>query len=308
MAAIDAGGGRAGAAPRRARVAAPPPSKLRAAHGVGLRAPVAGAVAALLAVLIIAAGLATGGRGEALLDMSQDAAYALAQDLSHVPGLFKGDLDSFGWRVAEVRLKGATPAAEGEILAAANVRPGVSLTALDLAAIRARVEKVGWVASARVIRLLPSSLEIVVVQRPLMAVWEHAGRAIVVAANGTPVTAVDPRAFPALPLIVGAGANTAAAAFLPVLARHPGVMNKTKALVRVDDRRWNLKLSGEGVVLLPPEDEEGALQRLEALQARAKILDLGLARIDLRDPEMVVVRPRGAATPAAAPNAANEGA
>jgi len=298
MAAIDAGGGRAGAAPRRPRVAAPPPSKLHAAHGVGLRAPVAGAVAALLALLIIAAGLATGGRGEALLDISQDAADASAQALSKVPGLLKGDLDSFGWRVAQVRILGATPAAEAEILAAADVRPGQSLTALDLAAIRARVEKVGWVASARVIRLLPGALEIAVVQRPLMAIWEHAGHATVVAANGTPVNVVDPSAFPGLPLVVGEGANTAASAFLPILARHPGLMGKTKALVRVDDRRWNLLLADGGLVFLPADDEEGALQHLEALQASAKILDLGLARIDLRDPEMVVVRPRSAPAPA----------
>lgn len=309
MAAIDAGGASSGgrAAPRR-RAAAPPPSKLHATHGVGLRAPVAGAVAALLALLIIAAGLATGGRGEALLDMSQEAADTSAQALSNVPGFIKGDLDSLGWRVAQVRLKGATPAAEAEILAAADVKAGQSLTALDLAAVRARVEKVGWVASAQVIRLLPSTLEIVVVQRPLMAVWEHAGRATVVAANGTPVGVVDPGVFPTLPLIVGEGANTAAAAFLPVLARHPGVMAETKALVRVDDRRWNLTLSDGGVVLLPAEDQEGALQHLDALQASEKILGLGLARIDLRDPEMVVVRPRSAPAPVTAADSTKKGA
>jgi len=309
MAAIDAGGARSGgrAAPRR-RAAAPPPSKLHATHGVGLRAPVAGAVAVLLALLIIAAGLATGGRGEALLDVSQEAADASAQALSNVPGFLKGDLDSLGWRVAQVRLKGATPAAEAEILSATDVKAGQSLTALDLAAVRARVEKVGWVASARVIRLLPSTLEIVVVQRPLMAVWEHAGRATVVAANGTPVNVVDPGVFPALPLIVGEGANTAAAAFLPVLARHPAIMAKTKALVRVDDRRWNLTLGDEGVVLLPAEDEEGALQHLDGLQGREKILGLGLARIDLRDPEMVVVRPRSAPAPVPAADSTKKGA
>jgi len=140
------------------------------------------------------------------------------------------------------------------------------------------------------------------VQRPLMALWEHAGRITVVAANGTPVNAVNPGAFPALPLVVGEGANTAASGFLPILARHPGLMTKIKALVRVDGRRWNLRLADGGAVLLPSEDEEGALQHLEALEAQSRILDLGLARIDLRDPEMVVVRPRSAPTtpPAAA--------
>jgi cell division protein FtsQ len=305
MAAIDAGSARA--APRRSRVVAtPPPSKLRAAHGVGLSAPMAGAVAALLAVLIIAAGLATGGRGEALLDMGQDAADGLSHAMAGAPGVFSGNLDGFGWRVAQVRLKGATSQAEGEILAAAAVRPGQSLTALDLSAIRARVEKVGWVSGARVIRLLPNTLEIVVIQRPLMAIWEHGGQVAVVAANGAPVGGVDPRVFPSLPLIVGEGANTAAAAFLPVLARHPAILAKTKALVRVDDRRWNLKLGDGGVVLLPAEGEEGALQHLDALQGGAKILGLGLARIDLRDPEMVVVRPRSA--PATTPDPMKKGA
>jgi len=266
----------------------------------------AGAVAALLALLIIAAGLATGGRGEAVLDMSEDAADGLSHALAQAPGVLSGNLDGFGWRVAQVRLKGATAQAQAEILAAAAVRPGQSLTALDLPAIRARVEKVGWVASARVIRLLPNTLEIVVVQRPLMAVWEHAGQATVIAANGTAVGGVDPAAFPALPLIVGEGANTAAAAFLPILARHPGILAKTKALVRVDDRRWNLKLGDGAVVLLPAQDEEGALQHLDALQGGAKILSLGLARIDLRDPEMVVVRPRTA--PVTTPEPTKKGA
>ena len=50
-----------------------------------------------------------------------------------------------------------------------------------------------------------------------------------------------------------------------------------------------------GVIMLPAQDEGSALARLDGLDRTAKILDLGFARVDLRDPEMVVVRPRGAA-------------
>ena len=46
-------------------------------------------------------------------------------------------------------------------------------------------------------------------KRPLMAVWEHAGRTVVVADDGTVVTKVDPGHFGGLPLIVGDGANPA---------------------------------------------------------------------------------------------------
>lgn len=295
-------------APRRGRASPAPPSKLRAAYALGLSAPVAGAVAALLASLILVAALATGGRGDEVMIAGKDTLASASRVAAAAPGLFGGDLESLGWKISAVRLQGATPAAQGEILTAAAVRPGGSLTGLDLAAVQARVENVGWVARARVIRLLPNTLEIAVIQRPLMAVWQHAGRTVVVAGNGAVENAVDPTRFPGLPLIVGVGANTSAAALLPSLAARPQLMSKVQALVRVDDRRWNLRLRDGGVVMLPADDQEAALRRLDALESQTPVLSLGLARIDLRDPEMVVLRPNGVSPPAATQGGTKNGA
>jgi cell division protein FtsQ len=282
------------------RAVPPPPSKLRATQAVGLRAPVAAAATVLLALMIIAAGLATGGRGERLVAWTEDGAVQAARALAAVPGLAAGGVESLGLKVREVHLQGASPAAQAEILAAAGVEPGQSITALDLAAVRARVEAVGWVASARVVRLWPGTIVIIVDQRPLIALWQHAGRTAVIASNGAIVESVDPAHFTALPLVVGDGANVAAAAILPQLSRHPRLWTRLSALVRVDGRRWDLRLTEGGVVLLPESGEDAALSRLDALDESSRILALGLARIDLRDPEMVVVRPRGAVAPTAA--------
>jgi cell division protein FtsQ len=103
-----------------------------------------------------------------------------------------------------------------------------------------------------------------------------------------------------LPLIVGAGANTAAAALLPLVSARPRLAQRLAALVRVDDRRWNLNLKDGGVILLPAIGEAAALLRLDALDRQARLLDLGFARIDLRDPEMILVRPHGPTAPALA--------
>jgi cell division protein FtsQ len=279
---------------------APAPSKLRATQAVGLQAPVAAAAAGLLALMIIAAALATGGRGARVAGWAADGAAAAGRWLAAAPRFAAGGVESLGLKVREVHLQGASPAAQAEILAAAGVRPGQSITALDLAAVRARVEAVGWVASARVVRLWPATVVIVVDQRPLIALWQHAGRLAVIASNGAVVASVDPAHFKALPLVVGEGANVAAAAVLPRLSRHPKVWSRLSALVRVDGRRWNLQLTDGAVVLLPEADEDGALSRLDALDESSRILSLGLARIDLRDPDMVVVRPRGAPAPTAA--------
>ena len=68
--------------------------------------------------------------------------------------------------------------------------------------------------------------------------------------------------------------------------------------MRVDDRRWDLRLKDGSLIQLPATNEEGALIRLDQLDQKSRILELGFARVDLRDPEMVAVRPREARAPA----------
>ena len=43
---------------------------------------------------------------------------------------------------------------------------------------------------------------------------------------------------------------------------------------------------------LPATGEDAALIALDSLDGRARLLELGFARVDLRDPEAVLVRPR----------------
>lgn len=256
---------------------------MRAAHRVGLspRIAIGGAVSVLVFGLAVA--LATGERGERILAAGQDA--------------LDSHFASLGFQIGSVHLQGAAPAARSEILAAAGLRPGQPILGLDLDAVRARVERVGWVRRARIIRLLPDTVVIAVDQRAMLAVWEHAGRTAVVDAAGAVVPEADPARFAALPLIVGDGANAAAAALLPAISSRPRLRDRLQALVRVDDRRWDLRLKDGALIQLPADNPDEALIRLDQLDQKSRVLDLGLERVDLRDPQMVVVRPRPSAAP-----------
>ena len=203
---------------------------------------------------------------------------------------------ALGLRVESVRLEGASPRASADILRAAALTKGAPLATLDLEAVRRRVEQVGWVKSARVMRLAPDSVLIAVDERKLTAVWQHDGRAAVVDVDGVVAPEADPARFASLPLVVGEGANTAASAILPAVVARPRLAQRLDALVRVDDRRWDLRLKDGSIVQLPASDEEGALLRLDQLDQQSHVLDLGFSRIDLRDPEMVAVRPRQSPT------------
>ena len=259
------------------------PAKIGAARGVGIRPGWALGVSAGLVAIGLIAALVTGDRFQRLVATGEHSA-ALR-------------LAGIGFKLNAVHVEGANQEATADILRASGLRRNAPILDLDLGALRGRIEQVGWVKSARIVRLLPDSLVISVVQRDAAAVWQHDGRSLVVDSQGRPIPEANAGEFAQLPLVVGEGANLAAPQMLPMIRARPRLMQRLEALVRVDDRRWDLRLKDGGLIQLPAGGEDSALIQLDALDQKAKILDLGFSRIDLRDPELVAVRPKDADAP-----------
>ena len=272
------GGGAKARAKPAARSSAYMPGKLSGARGAGLKPQAAFAAAGLVLAAGVVLMLATGGRAQAV-------ATAIGQGVDNRMG-------AAGFRVASVLIQGASPFSEAHIRQALGVAPDQPILGLNLEALRQRVEGVGWVKSAKVVRLLPDTLLVTVVERPRLAVWQYGGVTSVVDPSGRVIPEADAGSFPDLPLVVGSGANEAAAAILPLVTARPHLMTRTEALVRVDGRRWDLRLKDGSLIQLPATGEDAALMQLDQLDQRARLLELGFARIDLRDPQMVAVRPR----------------
>lgn len=250
-------------------------------HGPSPKLIVAGTVALLTVAFGVV--LATGHRAERLAEAGRQA----------VDGRFV----AAGFRLRTVRIEGASPAATADIVKVAGLYKDEPLLGVDLAGLKRKVEAVGWVKSARVVRLLPDTLVISVVQRRQLAVWQHDGKTLVIDDHGQPIPEADPARFASLPLVVGYGAAQAAPQVLPMLAQRPRLMARMEALVRVDDRRWDLRLKDGALIQLPAVGQEDALMQLEQLEERSRVLELGFERIDLRNPDLVAVRPREPAPP-----------
>jgi cell division protein FtsQ len=259
------------------------PAKLRAAQGVGLAPHHALMGAAAVLVLALVATLATGGRAE---KASNAVNAALGSEFATV-----------GFKLKAVKVQGASPYATADILKAASIYKDQPLLGMDLEALRQRVLAVGWVKEARVVRLLPDTLVLQVVERKQLAVWQHGGRSHVIDDQGQIIREADANRFAGLPLIVGDGGAEHAAHILSAVAQRPRLMDRMEALVRVDNRRWDLRLKDGSLVQLPATGEEAALIQLEQLDQKSRILELGFERIDLRDPAVVAVRPRDGVLP-----------
>jgi len=269
------------AAPRGAS-SRTPNGKLHGAYG---QLPAKWAVGITCAVLALGAGvvLFTG-------DRLHQTGFALGQGVA-------GEMAGVGFKLNALHVEGATPMAKRDIVRASGLYRDEPILGLDLNQVRARIERVGWVKTVRVVRLLPDTMVIAVTQRPTVAVWQNRGRLSVVDDHGVVIPEADPGRFADLPLVVGEGANANAASILEELRRYPRVTARMEALVRVDDRRWDIRMKDGGLIALPAVDEGSALVQLDQLDQTKRILDLGFSRIDLRDPELVAVRRRDIAMP-----------
>ncbi len=269
------GGGRSRSAAQNASAV---PGKMAAIGRVDI-SPRTAVIALGAGALLLVGVLATGARAE-----------RIGASVSH-------GLDSvtagMGLTLKRVHITGASPEAEPAIQRALGLYSGQPITSLDLDAIRTRVQGVGWVKEARVVRLLPDTLIVEVKEHDRLAVWQEAGQIKVIDNRGQVIDGADARRYPTLPLVVGKGADVAAGEILPLLAQRPRLMGMVDALVRVDERRWDLRLKDGSLIQLPATEQEAALIRLDALDQRERLLDLGFARVDLRTPDEVAVRPAG---------------
>ena len=249
--------------------------------------PPRGVGAAAAAVLIAASGiygLVKGGHG--------------AELAAEVHSLCDGLANRAGMRITAIALSGQSQLTRADVLDLAGVTNDSSLLCLDPAAARGKLQGNPWISAATVLKLYPGRLQVEIVERKPLALWQKDGAVSVIASDGTVLEPFNNERFAELPLVVGSGAEKQARDFLTLVARYPVVRDQVEASVLVAERRWNLRLKNGIDVRLPELDAEQALQPLVNLDRDKKLLSRDIAAIDLRLPDRVTVRLNDAAAQA----------
>ncbi|MCE9523071.1 MAG: cell division protein FtsQ/DivIB [Alphaproteobacteria bacterium] len=234
----------------------------------------------------------------------------------HVQAAMRSTVASFdammvdnGLTVQSVTLEGRNETTPGEIGRMLGIKRGTPMLYVDVDEARARLEALPWVKSAQVRRVWPDRISIYIVERKPVALWQNEGDVVVVDIDGHPIPGEDVARFSALPLLVGKGAETAAASLMALIATQPNLKSRVKAAVRVGERRWNLRLDNGVEVRLPEEGAEAALGELVRLDREQEILARDIKAIDLRFPDRFIVKlPPGSplVAPAPRPNGGRE--
>ena len=236
-----------------------------------------GTVATLLILLAsLSVGVVRGGHLEGMVEALRDARDAAA--------------NAAGFRITQVAISGRKNLSQDEVLAIGGVTGRRSLLFLDPANVRDRLKAAPWIADATVLKFYPGSIQIDIVERAAFALWQHDGSVSVIADNGLVLQPYAPGPFRSLPLVVGKGAETHAKDFLDLLAQYPHIRQQVKAVVRVGERRWNLRLADGIDVRLPENDVGAALAELTRLDKDEKLFSRDITAVDLRLPGRLTVR------------------
>ena len=208
-----------------------------------------------------------------------------------------------GFGVKRIIVEGQQRATDAEITAALKAGPDTMMLGFDTDAAKARLEAVPWIRHAQVMRLLPSTLQVVLEERVPYAIWQNHGQTYVVDAEGVTLAPALREAYADLPLVVGEGAAKAASALYDALKPYGDLKQKMIAALRVGDRRWTLKLASGLEIMLPDDNVDEALASLTKLDEERGLLKRDIAAVDLRLLDRVTVRLREDAD-ASSPDAA----
>ncbi|MBV1887308.1 MAG: FtsQ-type POTRA domain-containing protein [Parvibaculaceae bacterium] len=196
-----------------------------------------------------------------------------------------------GFRVDEVTVRGRGQTTTNDVLHALQVVHGDSIFAFDTDEARIRLERLDWVTSAQVTRLLPNTVHIELVEQRPFAIWQLKKRLVaVVDRNGRQITDKNIEQYGYLPLIMGHGAPRRSADFIKMVQKFPALAPRVRAYRRVADRRWDLRLENGVTVLLPEINIEAALVELVEADEQYRLLSRDVTAIDLRLPDRLTVR------------------
>lgn len=201
-----------------------------------------------------------------------------------------------GFKVDEILVVGRSQTTREQLLKAVGIKRGAPILAFNLTMAKARVEKLPWVKTATVERLLPDTVLLRIEERKPLAIWQNDGRFSLIDFTGEVILRSGLEQFQDLMLVVGKGAPEHAADLLVALKERPELLTYVTSAVRVGERRWDLRMAGNINVRLPESDYATAWRRLAEYEKNHKVLERGVEVLDLRQPDRLIVRkqPRGA--------------
>ncbi|WP_375254873.1 cell division protein FtsQ/DivIB [Yoonia sp.] len=193
--------------------------------------------------------------------------------------------------VQSMNVTGAGAAAMADVATLLPTDFPVSSFALDLEGIRANIENLEQIKSASVRIGQAGALEVRLTPRVAVALWRDGQTLRLIDAGGVRSGQIRARSDRLdLPLIAGDGAEDNIQEALAIFAVSGPLMARTRGLVRMGERRWDIVLDRDQRILLPADAPVRAVDRVIALDTAQNMLSRDVAVVDMRNANRPTLR------------------
>ena len=207
----------------------------------------------------------------------------------HMPGVVQAVTARTGFAIDNIEIVGNRYTSEIDVFQTVGLDGWTSLIGFSAGDARERIARLPWVENVEVQKVYPSTLAVTMTERQPFAVWQQGERLWVIERDGRVITPLARSQHAELPVVVGSGAEEHAAEFLEVMAGFPQLAARTRAYIRVSDRRWDIRLRNGTTIKLPVENYGEALAALVDVDRAQELFARDVSVVDMRlDGRMVL--------------------
>jgi len=200
-------------------------------------------------------------------------------------------LINYGFHLQNIYITGDNNLQKEDILNIINDKEYKTIFDVDLFKIHNNLLLNEWIETVKIERTLPSSIKIKIIEKKPMAIWQTKLGNKLITEDGSIISNANVTTFKnRLPIIIGEGANKNAFLILQILRKNPDLYNNVWSISYINKRRWNVHLNQGLIVLLPRKKIHAAWTKIDFLQRKYKILDIGLTEIDLRNKDQIFAK------------------
>lgn len=208
----------------------------------------------------------------------------------HMPTVVQAVTARTGFAVDQIKVVGNRQTSEIDVLERLELDGWTSLIGMNADQARDRIAALPWVEQVSVRKTYPNALEVKLSERQPFAIWQQNNELTVIEASGRVIAPYGNRRLGRLPMVMGQGAELAAADFVKKVEAYPAVASRAKAYIRVAERRWDIRFDNGVVAKLPEFGDEQALADFDRMNRESRILDKNISVVDMRVSDRVTVR------------------
>ena len=200
-------------------------------------------------------------------------------------------LENLGFKIKKIDISGNNVLKNAQILDNLVYLDCNNLFCIDLVSSKSRIEKNGWVKSAKLKYILPSKLKITISEEKPYFLLKKNNQFTLLNINGKEIEVLDSfeSNYNNLIVLSGNGAENKVEHLIKILKVSNEITSKITSANLISNRRWSLIYNSTVTIELPEENAIQALYKISQLEEKYNLLSSKLKKIDLRISDRMII-------------------